>query len=569
MHFNLADLWERVADTVPDHDAVVDGERRFTYAELDERADRLAHTLAAQGIGPGEHVAVYLYNSVEYLETMLAAFKLRAVPINVNYRYVEDELRYLFTDCDARAVVFHEEFAPKLCAIRSSLPLLRTFIAVGTGAGATTAISARPDGEAHADATGNTGNIAASGDTGDGLGCIDYEAALRDAPQGRAGTDRSGDDLYILYTGGTTGMPKGVMWRHEDVFFGAMGGGGGGGPAITTPEQIAERCLVPRTRCVPACPFMHGTAHWMAFSTLFLGGTVIIPTEHTLAPVELWQLIAREQANFLVIVGDAFARPLLDALEPDAQPNAAGVDLSSCRVILSGGAILSPTLKRALVERLPGVLVVDGYGASETGGQGQSVTVAGAPIASAPRFSVNDETRVLGPDFQPLPAGVVGLLARRGHIPLGYYKDPEKTAATFPIVDGVRWSVPGDHAVVEDDGTITLLGRGSVSINTGGEKVYPEEVESALKSFDAIFDAVVVGVPDARFGERVVAVVQVRPGESPALAVIQEHLRSQLAGYKVPRGMVQVDQIVRSPSGKPDYRWAKATAIDGLEKPPA
>jgi acyl-CoA synthetase (AMP-forming)/AMP-acid ligase II len=284
--------------------------------------------------------------------------------------------------------------------------------------------------------------------------------------------------------------------------------------------------------------------------------------------VELWQLIAREQANFLVIVGDAFARPLLDALEPDAEPNAAGVDLSSCRVILSGGAILSPTLKRALVERLPGVLVVDGYGASETGGQGQSVTVAGAPIASAPRFSVNDETRVLGPDFQPLPAGVVGLLARRGHIPLGYYKDPEKTAATFPVVDGVRWSVPGDHAVVEDDGTITLLGRGSVSINTGGEKVYPEEVESALKSFDAIFDAVVVGVPDARFGERVVAVVQVRPGESPVLADIQEHLRGQLAGYKVPRGMVQVDQIVRSPSGKPDYRWAKATAIDGLQKPP-
>ena len=402
-----------------------------------------------------------------------------------------------------------------------------------------------------------------------GPGWLEYEAALRSAPEGRAGRERSGDDLYILYTGGTTGMPKGVMWRHEDVFFGAMGGGGGGGAVITTPDEIAQRCLVPRTRCVPACPFMHGTAHWMALSTLFLGGTVIIPTDHTLAPVRLWQLIAREQANFLVIVGDAFARPMLDALERDSEPNAADLDLSSCRVILSGGAILSPTLKRALVDRLPGVLLVDGYGASETGGQGQSVTVAGAPIATAPRFSVNDETSVLGTDFQPLPAGVVGLLARRGHIPLGYYKDPEKTAATFPVVDGVRWSVPGDHAVVEDDGTITLLGRGSVSINTGGEKVYPEEVESALKAFDAVFDAVVVGVPDARFGERVVAVVQARPGASPTLADIQEHLRGQLAGYKVPRGVVQVDQIVRSPSGKPDYRWARATAIDGLEKPPA
>ena len=560
MHFNLADLWERVADTVPDHDAVVDGERRFTYAELDARADRLAHTLAAHGIGPGDHVAVYLYNSVEYLETMLAAFKLRAVPINVNYRYVEDELRYLFTDCDARAVVFHAEFAAKLCAIRSSLPLLQTFVAVEAGgADATTAVSAGHD--PGADATGNP--------DGQRLGTVEYEAALQTAPPGRAGSDRSGDDMYILYTGGTTGMPKGVMWRHEDVFFGALGGGGGGGPAIKTPEEIEQRCLVPRTRCVPACPFMHGTAHWMAFSTLFLGGTVIIPTDHTLAPVRLWQLIAREQANFLVIVGDAFARPMLDALERDSQPNAADLDLSSCRVILSGGAILSPTLKRALVDRLPGVLVVDGYGASETGGQGQSVTVAGAPIANAPRFSVNDETSVLGSDLRPLPAGVVGLLARRGHIPLGYYKDPEKTAATFPVVDGVRWSVPGDHAVVEDDGTITLLGRGSVSINTGGEKVYPEEVESALKSFDAIFDAVVVGVPDARFGERVVAVLQVRPGATPTLADVQEHLHGQLAGYKLPRGIVQVEEIVRSPSGKPDYRWARSAAIDGLQQPSA
>jgi 3-oxocholest-4-en-26-oate---CoA ligase len=535
MHFNLADLWERVADTVPDHDAIVDGDRRFTYAQLDQRADRLAHVLAAQGIGAGDHVAVYLYNSVEYLETMLAAFKLRAVPINVNYRYVEDELRYLFTDCDARAVVFHKEFAPKLCAIRSTLPLLRTFIEVDDG-----------------------GNGAAATTMG-----IEYEGALAGAPAGRAGGLRSGDDLYILYTGGTTGMPKGVMWRHEDVFFGAMGGGGGGGPAIKTPEEIAQRCGVPRTRCVPACPFMHGTAHWMAFSTLFLGGTVIIPTDRALAPLRLWQLIAREQANFLVIVGDAFARPMLDALDGQSEGDSS-LDLSSCRVILSGGAILSPTLKQALVERLPGVLVVDGYGASETGGQGQSVTVAGGPIANAPRFSVNDETSVLGEDLRPLPAGVVGLLARRGHIPLGYYKDAEKTAATFPVVDGVRWSVPGDHAVIEADGTITLLGRGSVSINTGGEKVYPEEVESALKSIDAVFDAVVVGVPDARFGERVVAVLQVRDGTAPTLAQVQEHLRGQLAGYKVPRGVVQVELIVRSPSGKPDYRWARATAIEAL-----
>jgi acyl-CoA synthetase (AMP-forming)/AMP-acid ligase II len=310
---------------------------------------------------------------------------------------------------------------------------------------------------------------------------------------------------------------------------------------------------------------MHGTAHWMAFSTLFLGGTVVIPTDRTLVPVKLWGLIGREQASFLVIVGDAFARPLLDALDPDATPNATQLDLSSLRVILSGGAILSPALKRALVERLPGVLVVDGFGASETGGQGQSVTVAGGPIAPAPTFTVNDESTVLDEHLRPLPAGVVGLLARRGHIPLGYYKDPVKSAATFPVVDGVRWSVPGDHARIEDDGTITLLGRGSVSINTGGEKVYPEEVESALKALDSVFDAVVVGVPDERFGERIVAVVQTRAGVEADRDALREQLRGQLAGYKVPREVVAVDQIVRSPSGKPDYRWARRIAIERLD----
>jgi 3-oxocholest-4-en-26-oate---CoA ligase len=541
MEYNLADLWEKVADTVPDREALVCADRRLTYTDAEDRINRLAHSLAERGVGPGDHIALYLMNGTEYLEGMFAAFKIRAVPVNVNYRYVEDELRYLFTDCDAKAVVFHEEFAPKLGAIRGSLPLLTTFIAVDDGARPTEPGIER--------------------DTG-GLDATEYEAALRSAPAERVTAARSGDDIYILYTGGTTGMPKGVMWRHEDVFFGAMGGGGGGAPAITTPEEVAERCLVARTRCVPACPFMHGTAHWMAFSTLFLGGTVIIPTERTLAPVQLWELIAREQANFLVIVGDAFARPLVDALDDAGPGSAAHLDLSCCRVILSGGAILSPALKQSLVDRLPGVLVVDGYGASETGGQGQSVTVAGAPIAAAPRFTMDDATRVLGEDLQPVPTGVVGLLARRGHIPLGYYKDPEKTAATFPLVDGVRWSVPGDHAVAEADGTITLLGRGSVSINTGGEKVYPEEVESALKSLDAVFDAVVVGVPDARFGERVIAVVQVRPGTEPSLADLQQHLRGHLAGYKIPRGVVTVAQIMRSPSGKPDYRWARATAID-------
>jgi acyl-CoA synthetase (AMP-forming)/AMP-acid ligase II len=530
VQYNLADLWELVVDTVPDHPALVCGDRRLTFAEEDERATRLAHALAARGVGPGSHVACYLYNSIEYLEVMLAAFKLRAVPINVNYRYVEDELRYLLDDADVSAVVFHREFAPKVAAIRASLPGVTTYLAVDDG----------------------TPPAAAD------LRAEDYEAALAAASPTRDFETRSADDLYILYTGGTTGMPKGVMWRHEDVFFGALGGAGGGGKVIARPDEIAERCRESRTRCVPACPFMHGTAHWMAFSALFTGGTVVIPAEHHLDAVKLWQLVERERANFMVIVGDAFARPMLDALDAEASRE---LDLSELRVLLSGGAILSPALKQALIERLPSVLLVDGYGASETGGQGQSVVVSGGEIPKAPQFRVSDDTLVLGDDLRPAPPGVVGRLARRGPIPLGYYKDPEKTAATFPVVDGVRWAVPGDHAVVDADGLITLLGRGSVSINTGGEKVYPEEVESVLKGHPHVVDAVVVGIPDARWGERVVAVVQPREGERPTLDALQDHARAHLARYKLPREVVLVDTITRSPSGKPDYRWAKATAV--------
>ena len=533
MEYNLADLWERVVDTVPDRDALICGDTRLTYAETDARVDRLAHFLAASGVGTGDHVALYLQNGVEYLEGMLAAFKIRAVPINVNYRYVEEELLYLFNDADAKAVLFHQEFAPKLAAIRDRVPRLSVFVSVDDGSGA--------------DVTA--------------LGATTYADALEAGAPGRDFPERSADDLYILYTGGTTGMPKGVMWRHEDIFFGAFGGGDFAGNAIASPEQIAEKAEAGRTRCLPACPFMHGTAHWMAFTTLYSGGAVVISPDRRFEPVRLWELVAREKVNFLVIVGDAFARPLVDALD---QLNDT-VDLSGLVVILSGGAILSPTVKKDLAERLPGSMILDGYGSSEAGGQGQSVTVAGTEPSPVPRFRVNDQTTVLTSDFVPAPAGVVGKLARRGHIPIGYYKDPEKSAATFPEVDGVRWSVPGDDARIEDDGSITLLGRGSVSINTGGEKVYPEEVEAALKADPAVFDAVVVGVPDARWGERVVALVQVRAGHAVDQDRLDAEVRSRVAGYKVPRETVVVDEIVRSPSGKPDYRWGKATALRLLE----
>ena len=352
------------------------------------------------------------------------------------------------------------------------------------------------------------------------------------------------------------------MWRAEDIFFGAFGGGNLGEAPITSPEEIVDSLDLHR-RGLPVCPFMHGTAHWMAFGTLYSGGTVVISPDRHLDPARLWRLIEHERATFLVIVGDAFARPLVEAFDRlDPAP-----DVTPLTVVLSGGAVLSPSVKKAWVERFPAMLVVDGFGASETGGQGQSVSAAGAPIESAPRFRVNDETTVLDDDLRPVAPGVVGKLARRGHVPLGYYRDPEKTAETFPVIDGARWSVPGDHARIEDDGTITVLGRGSVSINTGGEKVYPEEVESALKSNDAVFDAVVVGVPDERWGERVTAVVQARPGAAPTLDSLAEHTRAQLASYKVPRSLVLVDEIVRSPSGKPDYRWARATAVAAAGTP--
>ena len=531
MQYNLADLWEKVVDTVPDHEAMVCGQRRLSYADADARANRLAHVLAARGVGTGDHVALYLYNGTEYLEGMLAAYKLRAVPINVNYRYVEDELRYLLDNSDAVAVVFDREFAPKLSALRSDLPALHTYVAVEDRSG---------------------------GDLGP-LDALDYEQALAEASGERDFGERSADDLYILYTGGTTGMPKGVMWRHEDIFFGALGGGGIGNP-ISSPEEIAERAAPGVGRCLPACPFMHGTAHWMAFQTLFTGGTVVIDPARSMDPTEIWRLVARERVNFLVIVGDAMGRPLVEALEHLDD----SVDVSGLTLLLSGGAILSPAVKRQLAARLPTTIVIDGIGSSEAGGQGQMAASAEGEIPSQPRFLMGPENTVLSDDLQPAPVGVVGKLARRGHIPLGYYKDPEKTASTFPEVDGVRWSIPGDHARIETDGSITVLGRGSVSINTGGEKVYPEEVEGALKSHPEVFDAVVVGVPDDRWGERVVAVVQGRDGARPSFEELDAHTRTKIAGYKAPRDIVHVEAIVRSPSGKPDYRWAKQTAMQHL-----
>jgi acyl-CoA synthetase (AMP-forming)/AMP-acid ligase II len=514
--YNLSELFEIVVDHCPEREAVVAGDTRLTYAQLDERANRLAHHLAGEGVGAGDFVGLQLLNGPEYIEGMLACFKLQAVPVNVNYRYVEGELRHLYDDGGLVALLVNEQFADRAEAVRPDH--LRHVLVVER----------------------------------------DYEDALAAASPERDFGGRTSDDIYVAYTGGTTGMPKGVLWRHEDIFFAALGGGDvlQMGDHIKTPEELASRVPDPGMTVLAGPPFMHVSAHWLAFIALFGGGKVVVTPEGRFDPPLIWQTIADEKVNTLVIVGDAMARPLADAYEEAGGADA--YDTSSMFVIGTGGALMSPSTKERINRLLPNVMIVDGLGSSETGTVGR-----GAIGETGPRFTLNDQTTVLDDDLRPVApgSGVTGRLARRGFIPLGYHNDAEKTAATFVEAEGVRWVLPGDMATIEADGSITLLGRGSGSINTGGEKVFPEEVEAALKAHDAVGDAVVVGVPDDRWGERVTAVVQIKPGSGDlTLEALQEHCRTHIAGYKVPRGLVLVDEVVRSPSGKADYRWAKRVA---------
>ena len=540
--FNLADLFELVATEVPDAPAVVAGSRRLTYAQLDDRADRLADHLWAAGVGAGDFVGVQLTNGTEYLEAMLACFKVRAVPVNVNYRYVEDELRHLYADAGLVGLVYHATFADQVGAALDAMAERRVLLEVDDEDRPVQLGAARR-----------------------------YRSAL-DAPgERRPPAQRSGDDLYCVYTGGTTGLPKGVLWRHEDIFFAAMGGGDPthSGQVVRTPAELAQRVLRPGLVALATPPLMHASAHWLAFSTFFGGGTlVLIPGGH-LDPAEALRLVGEEHVNILVIVGDAMAGPLLDELEARRGHDDAP-DTSSLMAVGSGGALLSPAAKRRLAAELPGAMVVDAFGSSETGQLGGS-QVAADPYGS-PRLQVDDRTAVLDDRGRPVAAGSgeVGRLARGGHVPLRYHGDPDKTAATFIEVEGRRWALPGDLATVEADGTIVVLGRASQCINTGGEKVYPEEVEAALKEHPAIADVVVVGAPDQRWGQRVAAVVAARVGATLTLDDLREHLEGRLAHYKWPRQLVLVDAVERSPSGKADYRWASSrVAADPSASPGA
>ena len=536
MEFNLADLFEIVADTVPDRLALVAGDARRTYRELDERATRLAHHLQDVGIRPGDHVAVYAWNRAEWLEAELGIYKARAAVINVNYRYVADELEYVLENSDSVAVVFERSFAPLVLAARARAPRLRHFVVLDDG-------------------TTDEGAARAV----DALGAVSYEAALGGASPDRDFAGRSPDDPYLLYTGGTTGLPKGVVWRTEDIFFAALGGGGFGQPPIRAPEELAVRVATDerRTAAIVNAPMMHGGGQWVTFITFYGGNTALLNCDRHYDGARVLRLAEREHATSIMVVGDAMARPLADAL----QTPGAGYDLGALAGIGSGGAILSKAVKEELRALLPGVIVTDSFGASETGAAGTVLDFDGP--AAGPKFTVSDWVTVLDDDGHPVEAGSgqVGRLARRGHIPLAYYKDPAKTASTF-VTDaaGDRWVVPGDYATIEADGTLNLLGRGSVCINTGGEKVYAEEVEATLKAHPDVFDAVVVGVADDRFGERVAAIVTPRPAATVTLDDLQDFCRTRLAAYKMPRQLHLTDDIPRTPVGKPDYRWAKRLA---------
>jgi acyl-CoA synthetase (AMP-forming)/AMP-acid ligase II len=532
MEFNHADLFEGLADAIGDRVAVVCGADRMTYAELDAHANRLAHYLLSRGVRPGQHVGIHLYNGIPYIAAMLAALKIRAVPINVNYRYVEAELRYLYRDSDIVALLFDVEFDDRVGAVAPEVPELTTLIAVG-GA------SAVP-------------------------GAVPYEEALAGRPETRGFPERSGDDVYIIYTGGTTGMPKGVMWRTEDLFM-AFGGGNPYGEPRATPEEVIEAARASGPMIMmAAAPLMHGAAQMATFIAWWMGATIVYVRKFDAA--EVLRTIEREKVFTINITGDAMARPLAEELAVGSY------DVSSLVVVSSTGAILTGAVRDRLQEQLPNVMILDNFGSTESGYTASGV--AGSSPESGLRFQPNATAGlvVLNELFEPVKPGSedMGIVARSGHIPIGYYNDPDKTARTF-VTDreGTRWLLTGDLARLEEDGTIAVFGRGSQCINTGGEKVFPEEVEAVLKGHPAVFDAVVTGIPDERWGNRVAAVIEPRPGVEITFAELDAHCRERLSGYKVPRTYAFVAEMVRSPAGKADYRWARETAKSAATAAPS
>jgi len=525
---NIADLAEHAIDAVPDRVALICGDEQITYAGLEEKANRLAHYLISRGVKKDDKVGLYCRNRIEIVIAMLGIVKAGAILVNVNYRYVEAELRYLFDNSDMVAVVHERQYSERVANVLPDTPNVKTVLVIDDG-------SAVPAQTYH-----NYGGVEF------------YEAVAEGSPERDFGT-RSADDIYLLYTGGTTGFPKGVMWRHEDIYRVLLGG-----TDFATGEFVADEydhakqaAAGPPMIRYPIPPMIHGATQSATWMALFTGGTVLLSPEFDADAV--WRAIEEHKVNLLFFTGDAMARPLLDALEGSER------DLSSLFLLSSTAALFSPSLKERFLELLPNRVITDSIGSSETGFGGTSVVAKGQSGGGGPRVTIDKRTAVLDDDgSEVVPgSGVRGILAKRGNIPVGYFKDEKKTAETFRTINGVRYAIPGDYAQVESDGTVTLLGRGSVSINSGGEKIYPEEVEGVLKGHPDVFDALVVGVPDPRFGQHVAAVVAPRKGTAPTLVELDAFVRKEIAGYKVPRSLWIVDEVKRSPAGKPDYKWAK------------
>jgi 3-oxocholest-4-en-26-oate---CoA ligase len=545
--FALADLFETVARAVPDRECVVQGDRRLRYGELRERVERLASWFTAQGLGQvreraelepwqsgQDHVALYLYNCPEYIESMLACFRARLVPCNVNYRYTVPELVSLFRDSGARALVYHAAFDTQVSELRGQLPELRVLLRVGA-----------PDAA---------------------IAVQDYAAALAQGDPAGPNSPSTPDDLYVLYTGGTTGRPKGVLWRQADIYASAFGGSDRGGRELASLDELRERAANGGNRALPLSPLMHGAAHWVSLHALYTGDTVVLPEQvRRFDADEALATVEREQINFVTLIGDAFGRPLLDALERSS------AELPTLRAIVNGGAPLGADTKRALLARLPGRMIIDAIGSSESGTQG--IDLGSDANAQTGRFERIASTRVLSADRTRILAPgdpELGWLAQSGRVPLGYLGDPERTRVTFPVLDGLRWAIPGDRAYVLADGRLEVIGRDSTTINSGGEKIFAEEVEAVLKAHPAVYDVLVCSRPNPRWGQEVCAVVQLRASAAAASieAELLAHAARELARYKLPRTFVFCDSIERSPSGKPDYAWARQqVAAVGVAEP--
>ena len=539
--FNLATVSEVVAAAVPDREALVFGDRRFTFGQLAERTRRLASVLHANGLGchterdqlePHEsgqdHLALYMYNGNEYIEGMLGSYKARVAPFNVNYRYVDEELRYLLTDADATGVIYHAMFAPALARVLPELPRMKVLLQVDDGSGEPLL-----------------------------PGAVDYEQALAAADPAGPPVEPSPDDLYIVYTGGTTGMPKGVLWRQDDIFMNAMGGKEvGTWIEVSSAAEIAQKAKDNAGfRLMPLPPLMHGAAQWAGFMMLNGGSTLVMPTSHNLDAVEVWRLVESESVMSIVVVGDAMARPLLDELK------AGDHDPSSLFVLGNGGAALSSAIKEEFLEILPDLLVNDSLGSSETGAQASHLSMKGG--VSTGKFTPGPGADVVSEDLgEVLEPGHEGngWLAQAGSVPLGYLGDAAKTAKTFPTIGGVRYSVPGDRARLTADGIIELYGRDSVTINSGGEKIFAEEVEQAIAHHADVYDVVCAGRESERWGQEVIAIVQLREGATATADDLLAEAATHVARYKLPKAFRFRESIVRSPAGKADYRWAREQA---------